>query len=108
MLFRTAGGCEYRPSLPLSNSANQNDKHLLIVLTFYHMCVPYNSWSLPEARDCLEEAGFRSIHFWIREMPNVKDMRNTKGFGNTRDDKYEEASSFQQQDAWNAYIVAVA
>lgn len=65
-------------------------------------------WSLPEIKDCLEEAGFKSIHFWIREMPNVKDMRSTHGFGTTRDDKYEEASNFQQQDAWNAYIVAVA
>ncbi|KAL8151137.1 hypothetical protein V2J09_020945 [Rumex salicifolius] len=65
-------------------------------------------WSLPEIKDCLEESGFKSVHFWIREMPNVTEMRNTRGFGATRDDRYEEASSFQQQDAWNAYIVGVA
>lgn len=63
---------------------------------------------MPEIRDCLEEAGFGSIHFWIREMPDTERNRSTRGFGTSRDDKYEEASSFQQQDAWNAYIVAVA
>ncbi|KMT05503.1 hypothetical protein BVRB_7g176270 [Beta vulgaris subsp. vulgaris] len=65
-------------------------------------------WSLPEIRDCLEEAGFRAIHFWIREMPDTERNRSTRGFGTSRDDKYEEVSSFQQQDAWNAYVVAVA
>ncbi|XP_021716391.1 uncharacterized protein LOC110684262 [Chenopodium quinoa] len=65
-------------------------------------------WSLPEIRDCLEEAGFRSIHFWIREMPDTERNRSSRGFGSSRDDKYEEVSSFQQQDAWNAYVVAVA
>lgn len=65
-------------------------------------------WSLPEIKDCMEEAGFRSIHFWIREMPDTERNRSTRGFGTSRDDKYEEVSSFQQQDAWNAYVVAVA
>ncbi|XP_073526102.1 uncharacterized protein [Phyllobates terribilis] len=65
-------------------------------------------WSLPEIKDCLEESGFKSVHFWIKEMPNVSEMRSTRGFGAARDDRYEEVSSFQQQDAWNAYIVAVA
>lgn len=65
-------------------------------------------WSLPEVRDCLEEAGFREVHFWIREMPNTEHNKKTRGFGTSRDDKYEEVSSFQQQDAWNAYVVAVA
>ncbi|KAK9726985.1 hypothetical protein RND81_05G250300 [Saponaria officinalis] len=65
-------------------------------------------WSLPEIRDCLEEAGFKAVHFWIRDMPDTERNRSTRGFGTSRDDKYEEVSSFQQQDAWNAYVVAVA
>lgn len=65
------------------------------------------SWSLPEIKDCLEEAGFRFIHFWIRSMPNSEDMKSIKGFGVGRDIKYEEVTSFQQEDSWNAYVVAV-
>jgi hypothetical protein len=65
-------------------------------------------WSLPEIKDCLEEAGFRSVHFWLREMPDTEENRMTEGFGAGRDVKYEEVKSFQQQDAWNAYIVGVA
>ncbi|RZC76264.1 hypothetical protein C5167_000381 [Papaver somniferum] len=65
-------------------------------------------WSLPEIKDCMEEAGFKSVHFWIREMPDTKDMKSTEGFGVGRDVKYEEVSSFKQQDAWNAYIVGVS
>ncbi|KAL3518530.1 hypothetical protein ACH5RR_021119 [Cinchona calisaya] len=64
-------------------------------------------WSLPEIRDCLEEAGFRSVHFWMRSMPNSKEIRNIDGFGVGRDIKYEEVTSFQQQDSWNAYVVGV-
>lgn len=65
-------------------------------------------WSLPEVKDCLEEAGFRSVHFWIRNMPDSEQIRRTDGFSAGRDVKYEEATSFQQQDSWNAYVVAVA
>ncbi|GER36567.1 S-adenosyl-L-methionine-dependentmethyltransferases superfamily protein [Striga asiatica] len=65
-------------------------------------------WSLPEIKDCLEEAGFSSVHFWIREMPNSKEMRCTDGLSVGQDVKYEEATSFEQQDSWNAYIVGVA
>ncbi|XP_057534109.1 uncharacterized protein LOC130812602 [Amaranthus tricolor] len=64
-------------------------------------------WSLPEIRDCLEEAGFRAVHFWIKEMPDTEKNRSSRGFGTARDDKYKEVSSFPQQDAWNAYVVAV-
>ncbi|CAI9105601.1 OLC1v1004563C1 [Oldenlandia corymbosa var. corymbosa] len=64
-------------------------------------------WSLPEIKDCMEEAGFRSVHFWIRNMPSSKEARKTDGFGVGRDIKYEEVTSFQQQDSWNAYIVGV-
>ncbi|XP_062083091.1 uncharacterized protein LOC133789300 [Humulus lupulus] len=65
-------------------------------------------WSLPEIKDCLEEAGFRSVHFWLRQMPNTGENRSTVGFGAGRDIKYEEMKHFEQQDAWNAYIVGVA
>lgn len=65
-------------------------------------------WSLPEVKDCLEEAGFRSVHFWIRNMPDSEEIKSMDGFSVGRDVKYEEATSFQQQDSWNAYIVAVA
>ncbi|KAL0436306.1 UNVERIFIED_CONTAM: hypothetical protein Sradi_0338500 [Sesamum radiatum] len=65
-------------------------------------------WSLPEVKDCLEEAGFRSVHFWIRSMPDSEQIRRTDGLSVGRDVKYEEATSFQQQDSWNAYIVGVA
>lgn len=64
-------------------------------------------WSLPEIRDCLEEAGFQSVHFWLRKMPDTSENRSTEGFGSGRDVKYEEVKTFQQEDAWNAYIVAV-
>lgn len=63
-------------------------------------------WSLPEIKDCLEEAGFRSVHFWLREMPNTDESANE--FNGMRDVKYEEVTSFPQRDAWNAYVVAVA
>lgn len=65
-------------------------------------------WSLPEIKDCLVEAGFQSVHFWIREMPNTKEKGNSEEYNGSRDAKYEELSSFEQLDAWNAYIVGVA
>ncbi|CAK9153816.1 unnamed protein product [Ilex paraguariensis] len=65
-------------------------------------------WSLPEVKDCLEDAGFRSVHFWIRRMPDSEEIRSVEGFGDSRDTKYEDVASFQQRDSWNAYIVGVA
>ncbi|XP_019178843.1 PREDICTED: uncharacterized protein LOC109173979 isoform X2 [Ipomoea nil] len=65
-------------------------------------------WSLPEIKDCLEEAGFRCVHFWMRQMPDSEDIKSTYGFSAGQDIKYEEVTSFQQQDSWNAYIVGVA
>lgn len=65
-------------------------------------------WSLPEIRDCLEEAGFKSVHFWMRQMPDSENIKRIEGFGDSQDVKYEEVTSFQQQDSWNAYIVGVA
>ncbi|CAM8889263.1 unnamed protein product [Rhodiola kirilowii] len=65
-------------------------------------------WSLPEIKDCMEEAGFQSVHFWMRQMPDTENSKITEGFGVGRDLKYEEVTKFEQQDAWNAYIVGVA
>ncbi|KAL9659276.1 hypothetical protein QQ045_024081 [Rhodiola kirilowii] len=65
-------------------------------------------WSLPEIKDCMEEAGFQSVHFWMRQMPDTEKSKITEGFGVGRDLKYEEVTKFEQQDAWNAYIVGVA
>ncbi|XWS52868.1 hypothetical protein CRYUN_Cryun11dG0109300 [Craigia yunnanensis] len=64
-------------------------------------------WSLSEIKDCLEEAGFLSVHFWLQKMPDTTESRSIEGFGIGRDLKHEEVKSFQQEDAWNAYIVAV-
>ncbi|CAH1452437.1 unnamed protein product [Lactuca virosa] len=65
-------------------------------------------WSLPEIKDCMEEAGFRSIHFWIRQMPDSENIKSIEGFGGGKDVKYEEVTNFQQKDSWNAYIVGVS
>ncbi|KAG6586006.1 hypothetical protein SDJN03_18739, partial [Cucurbita argyrosperma subsp. sororia] len=65
-------------------------------------------WSLPEIKDCLEEAGFRSIHIWIRQMPDTEEIRSIEGFGTGSEVKYEEVETFQQKDSWNAYIVGVS
>ncbi|KAM3333894.1 hypothetical protein ACQJBY_028765 [Aegilops geniculata] len=65
-------------------------------------------WSIPEIKDCLEEAGFKSIHVWVREMPDTKSSGNAKEYTADRDVKYEELQRFNQADAWNAYVVGVA
>ncbi|XP_002980045.2 uncharacterized protein LOC9638833 [Selaginella moellendorffii] len=64
-------------------------------------------WTIPEVRDCLDEAGFDSTHLWLCERPELLERKN--GLDNTNDDKgdYEELESFNQCDAWNAYIVGV-
>lgn len=111
MLFHTAGGCKsiyfwlfhvftaiYSIELESFDSAFQ-------CIVWFDCLL---RWSLPEIEDCLEEAGFHSVHFWIRDMPDTEEMKSTEGFGVAQDEKYEEVNTFQQQDAWNAYIVAVS
>ncbi|KAI6699265.1 hypothetical protein NL676_013589 [Syzygium grande] len=44
-------------------------------------------WSLPEIKDCLEEAGFQSVHFWIRQMPDSENIKSVEGFGIGKDVK---------------------
>ncbi|XVF05192.1 hypothetical protein REPUB_Repub05bG0150600 [Reevesia pubescens] len=36
-------------------------------------------WSLPEINDCLEEAGFRSVLFWLRKMTDTSENKSTRG-----------------------------
>ncbi|KAL2507446.1 S-adenosyl-L-methionine-dependent methyltransferase superfamily protein [Forsythia ovata] len=48
-------------------------------------------WSLPEIKESLEEAGFRSVHFWIRNMPDSEEIKCMDGFPVGRDLKYEES-----------------
>lgn len=74
----------------------------------YAFSYSWRLWSLPEIKDCLEEAGFQSVHFWIRQMPDSENIKSVEGFGIGKDLKYEEVLSFEQQDSWNAYIVGVA
>ncbi|KAL6954824.1 hypothetical protein U1Q18_049069, partial [Sarracenia purpurea var. burkii] len=47
-------------------------------------------WSLPEIKDCLDEAGFHSVHFWIRQMPSAEEIRSIRGFSSEREVKYKE------------------
>jgi hypothetical protein len=54
----------------------------------------------------MEEAGFKSVHFWMREMPDTHLHANADEYEVGKDVKYEELSSFHQRDAWNVYIVA--
>lgn len=70
-----------------------------------HGLAPSGRWSLPEVEDCLREAGFSSVHFWMREMPDSHLAADSEDLF---DAKYEEVSSFQQRDSWNAYVVGVA
>ncbi|PKA67172.1 hypothetical protein AXF42_Ash004664 [Apostasia shenzhenica] len=65
-------------------------------------------WSLPEIKECLEEAGFQSVHFWMREMPNTEEDEHSEEYDADGNVKYEEFSAFKQRDAWNAYVVAAA
>lgn len=65
-------------------------------------------WSLPEITDCMEEAGFQSIHFWIREMPSTQENEHCEEYNADGDVKYEDLATFRQQDSWNAYVVGVA
>jgi len=74
----------------------------------YAFSYHWRLWTLPEIKDCLEEAGFNSVHFWMREMPNIQERREVEDFEVNDNVKYEEISSFNQKDAWNAYIVGIA
>ncbi|KAH7293151.1 hypothetical protein KP509_28G014100 [Ceratopteris richardii] len=50
-------------------------------------------WSLPEVHDCLKEAGFDSVHFWIRRMPSQEEI---EGYEDEWDDKYVESTEYCQ------------
>ncbi|KAL3681131.1 hypothetical protein R1sor_024087 [Riccia sorocarpa] len=65
-------------------------------------------WTLPEVKECLLEAGFREVHFWMKEMSDTRERDDDVDTEADSKTKYEEVTRFLQEDAWNAYIVAVA
>ncbi|KAL2620822.1 hypothetical protein R1flu_001027 [Riccia fluitans] len=65
-------------------------------------------WTLPEVKECLLEAGFNEVHFWMKEMSDTRERDDDVDTEVDSKAKYEEVTSFLQEDAWNAYIVAVA
>ncbi|KAJ4810991.1 S-adenosyl-L-methionine-dependent methyltransferases superfamily protein [Rhynchospora pubera] len=79
-------------------------KFFIYLIHYLYFC---GRWSIPEIKDCMEEAGFKSVHFWMREMPDTHLHENADEYTAGRDVKYEELSAFRQRDAWNAYVVAV-
>lgn len=64
-------------------------------------------WTIPEARECLLEAGFSAVHVWMREMPDLEGHDEEEEVEVDANSKYVECKKFLQCDAWNAYIVAV-
>ncbi|GAQ87004.1 hypothetical protein KFL_003250070 [Klebsormidium nitens] len=64
-------------------------------------------WTIPEARECLLEAGFSAVHVWMREMPDLEGHDEDEEVEVDANSKYVECKKFLQCDAWNAYIVAV-
>lgn len=117
MHFHTAGGCKllFIVTLQIIYGYFPIAQTFIVFLLYFVFFVVSNlimcllfRWTLPEIRDCLEEAGFQSVHFWVRAMPDSSEITRTEGFGVAKDVKYEETTSFQQQDSWNAYIVGVA
>lgn len=79
----------------------KNNRMLRHAFTYH-----WRLWSLPEIRDCLKEAGFDSIHIWVRKMPELQGCEDNED-AEDNERKYEEVECFHQQSAWNAYIVAV-
>lgn len=65
-------------------------------------------WTIPEVKECLLEAGFSSVHIWIKQMSDTHERDDDEATATDSKAKYEEVTSFLQEDAWNAYIVAVA
>ncbi|OAE27388.1 hypothetical protein AXG93_2015s1150 [Marchantia polymorpha subsp. ruderalis] len=59
-------------------------------------------------KECLLEAGFSSVHIWIKQMSDTHERDDDEATATDSKAKYEEVTSFLQEDAWNAYIVAVA
>ncbi|KAL2934717.1 Coatomer subunit gamma, partial [Bienertia sinuspersici] len=53
------------------------------------------SWSLPKIRDYLEETGYRAIHFGKERCLKAREIEAP--VSTSRDDKYEEVTSLQQQ-----------
>ena len=69
------------------------------------LCV--HRWTIPEVRECLLEAGFRAVHVWMREMPDLEGRDEDEEVEVDANSKYVECNKFLQCDAWNAYVVAI-
>jgi len=54
-------------------------------------------WTLPEIVDALEDAGFKAVKVWWAEV----DKKGEDQY------EYQETTSAQQVEMWNAYIVAL-
>lgn len=56
----------------------------------------------------MKEVGFREVHVWIREMPDLGG-RGSEEEEVEADPRalYQEVEKFQQCDSWGAYIVGV-
>eukprot|EP00899_Mesostigma_viride_P020873 jgi/Mesvir1/28788/Mv12448-RA.1 len=95
----------------------------------------WRMWTIPEVRDCMTEAGFRKTFVWIRESPAPGGQRHRDRQGESgeeedadgdrqgghnsdesedesrpralRDAKYEQRETFQQCDAWGAYVIGL-
>ncbi|KAH8958982.1 hypothetical protein BDL97_06G056400 [Sphagnum fallax] len=66
-------------------------------------------WTIPEVTEALKEAGFQEVHIWMREMSQAQEQQEEDEEVDMNNGvKYEEVDSFQQVDAWNAYVVAVS
>eukprot|EP00850_Spirogloea_muscicola_P002653 SM000010S04291 [mRNA] locus=s10:731897:733900:- [translate_table: standard] len=65
-------------------------------------------WTLPEVKECLLEAGFKQVHFWMKDMP---DLQGREAIEERLDadvtTRYVEVEHFEQRDAWNAYVVGL-
>ena len=73
-----------------------------------HICVDCR-WTIAEARECLEEAGFKKVCVWMRTMPDLQSRENEEDeIDVDENSKYEETNRFLQCDSWNAYVVGVA
>eukprot|EP00850_Spirogloea_muscicola_P018133 SM000163S02301 [mRNA] locus=s163:34909:36904:- [translate_table: standard] len=65
-------------------------------------------WTLPEVRECLLEAGFKQVHFWMKDMPDLQGREDVEEqLDADVTTRYMEVEHFDQRDAWNAYVVGL-
>ncbi|CAI7844647.1 unnamed protein product, partial [Closterium sp. NIES-54] len=65
-------------------------------------------WTIPEVRELMQEAGFDSVHVWMRKMPDLADREDEEEEVEMDEHAaFEEVETFLQTDSWNAYVVGV-